>query len=75
MMCNKTFQEIVLSKFYEISYRSKCISKNQNKKFTKWFIKKAKRELNWSKVKSEKEINNFYLTLNIKIQNYGSSNN
>lgn len=69
------FQKSVISKLEEFTYNSKEISHRKNKKFKQWFIKQAKKKFNWNTAQSEAELNKIYLTLKIKIKNYGSTNN
>lgn len=68
------FQKSVISKLKEFTYNSKEISHRKNKKFKQWFIKQATKEFNWNKAQSKDELNKIYLTLKIKIKNYGSTN-
>lgn len=68
------FQKSVISKLEEFTYNSKEISHRKNKKFKQWFIKKATKKFNWNTAQSEDELNKIYLTLKIKIKNYGSTN-
>lgn len=69
------FQDSVILKLYTLTHKSNVISKNQNKKFIKWFNNKAFKKLKWKKNKCEHEINKIYLTLNIKIKKFDNSVN
>lgn len=69
-----TFQKSVISKLKEFTYNSKEISHRKNKKFKQWFIKQTTKKFNWNTAQSKNELNKIYLTLKIKIKNYGSTN-